>query len=125
MPTSPDLPYAGFHGTEPWWLGPTVYDVVEAHVVLTPGVFTQICASNPIRRALIIASPVAGAVTVGVVVLSSTSQGIPVSSSQPPLMLSYTDFGAIVTSQWGAISTAGVSITVIELILRIERLLNR
>lgn len=113
---------AGRRMVDPYWIGPATFDQTEVQVAISPGVVTTVCQQNPNRRGLILASPVAGAVSVGIVPPASTGQGFPIGSTIPPLMLNYATWGSLVTSQWYAISTAGVSITVIELVLRVERL---
>lgn len=112
----------GLQPPSPWWFGPVVWDDRQTNVAVSPGVDTVLCAVQPARRLLILSSPVAGGVFVGINANLATSQGILLSSSTGPLVLDYERFGSLVTDSWTAISTAGVTVSVFELIFRPDRI---
>lgn len=108
---------------------PPQFVVIDSRVatVLSPQ-WATLCKPNPLRWALLIAAPLvksSGLVEPSwVSIVADTTNpisGIPLASGQPPVLLTFRDFGALVQQQWygSSLSTTGVSVwDVIEVLIQ-------
>src|ERR1700738_1826159 len=86
-----------------------------ASVALTQNVATKLVSADPMRVGIIISSPTASGLVVGLDRSTAINKGINVVGSTLPLMLTQQDWGALVQGEfWAFTAQAGQFATVIE-----------
>lgn len=86
--------------------------------ITTDGLQQSVVGSNPNRATLMLFPPSSGTLNVSTVPGVTTTTGIRLSASVPPLILTLEEHGTIVQREWFGIgSAAGLSFSVIEGIL--------
>lgn len=101
------------------WDANTYFDIPTMITYTLAAGANLIAPANPNRVGLII-STVDGSANcwVGPSPSVSTSNGIPINQTQPPLMITHRDFGPLVAVEWfGVSSVLNVHICVVEVIL--------
>jgi hypothetical protein len=104
------------------WDAAAWFQTTTQTLINTATVPTRIVRADPQRIGLIIASTVTNIVAVGVNPNAKTTpvvEGMPVSSSTPPLVILFRDVGPMVQMEWWATTSLGsVQLTVWEIRLK-------
>ena len=91
---------------------------IQTDYTLANGEKRVVAAVNPARVGLIIATnPPSSGLSIGLNGQVGATLGIPIVSQQPTIQITQGEWGALVQAEWWAFSTAGNTVSVIEVIL--------
>lgn len=98
----------------PWDAAPYFQQVTEVGVALAAGTPKSLCKADPNRVALILSSSALGSATVTLNPNGTTTIGMTVGGTIPPIILIYSEVGPLVQQEWFGVASNITTITVYE-----------